>query len=269
VTDAPPLVAEPLDISAGFRWDGQDAEGASSAESDDDDAESETSEPSPKRGKADGGFVDDRTGDMATDAPTSATDFERLLLGSPDSSFLWIQYMSYHIQLSEIATAREIAQRALNTIGFREEGEKLNIWVAILNLENAYGSDESLDEAFKEAAQRNEPKTIHLKLADIFEQTGKFEVRGYFLSVSKPWAHKLTIWGGWGFDSQKAEELYQRTVKKFSQSSKVWVLFGQYYLNRNKAAESRELLPRSLKSLPKRKRASSGIECILFLFCSR
>lgn len=30
--------------------------------------------------------------------------------------------------------------RALRTINFREENEKLNIWVAYFNLENKYGS---------------------------------------------------------------------------------------------------------------------------------
>jgi hypothetical protein len=30
--------------------------------------------------------------------------------------------------------------RALETINFREESEKLNVWVAYLNLENVYGT---------------------------------------------------------------------------------------------------------------------------------
>lgn len=29
--------------------------------------------------------------------------------------------------------------RALTTINYREESEKLNVWIAFLNLENAYG----------------------------------------------------------------------------------------------------------------------------------
>lgn len=48
--------------------------------------------------------------------------------------------------------------------------------------------------------------------------------------------------------------MYQRTTKKFGISSKVWTLFGEYYLRRGQADEARELLPRSLKSLEKRKR---------------
>jgi rRNA biogenesis protein RRP5 len=175
MTGASKSTAEPLEVNAGFKWDGRESEGTSSGQSDDKDVESDGDEPSTSRRKANG-FVEDRTGDMATDTPTSAAEFERLLLGSPDSSYLWIQYMSYHIQISEIDTARQVAQRALNTISFREEGEKLNVWIAILNLENAYGSEESLEETFKEAVQRNEPKAVYLKLADIYAQTGKYEV---------------------------------------------------------------------------------------------
>lgn len=54
---------------------------------------------------------------------------------------------------------------------------------------------------------------------------------------------------------QKAEETYKRALKKHGQSSKVWTLFGEYYLSRGDMEAARELLPRSLKSLPKHKRS--------------
>jgi hypothetical protein len=43
-------------------------------------------------------------------------------------------------QATEIEKARAIAHRALSTISFREEQEKLNVWCALLNLENLYGT---------------------------------------------------------------------------------------------------------------------------------
>jgi len=64
----------------------------------------------------------------------------------------------------------------------------------------------------------------------------------------------LTLYLAFSFCSQKAEEQYKRTCKKFSQSSKVWTLFGEYFLRRGNIDESRKLLPRSLQSLNKRKR---------------
>ena len=119
----------------------------------------------------------DRTGDLDANGPQSVSDFERLLLGQPDSSSLWIQYMAFQMQLSELSKAREVAERAIKTINIREETEKMNVWVALLNLEVAYGSDDTVEEAFKRACQYNDAQEIHEKLASIYIQSGKHEVR--------------------------------------------------------------------------------------------
>lgn len=58
----------------------------------------------------------------------------------------------------------------------REEQEKLNVWVALLNLENMYGSQESLDKVFERALQYNEPLKVFLHLADIYTKSEKFQV---------------------------------------------------------------------------------------------
>jgi len=118
----------------------------------------------------------DLTADMHSKKPDSNADFERLLLGSPNSSYLWIQYMSFQLPLSEVDKAREIARRAIKTINFREERERLNVWIALLNLENIYGTDETLDAVFKEAARANDSKTVHLRLTSIFEESEKLDV---------------------------------------------------------------------------------------------
>ncbi|KAI0778417.1 U3 snoRNP-associated protein Rrp5 [Trametes elegans] len=216
---------EALNLEDGFQWSvpnpSQDVDMESDEESDE-DGQQEGKKKKKKRKE----IEQDLTADMHTKAPESNADFERLLLGSPNSSYLWIQYMSFQLQISEIDKAREIAKRALKTINFREEQEKLNVWIALLNLENIYGTDESLEAAFKDAARHNDSKTVHLRMAEIFEQSDKPE---------------------------KAEEQFKRTVKKFSQSSKVWTLFAEHYLKRGMLEEARKLLPRSLQSLEKRK----------------
>ena len=51
--------------------------------------------------------------------PEDAAAFERLLLASPDSSLLWLQYMANHLQATQIEQARAVAERALKTISFR------------------------------------------------------------------------------------------------------------------------------------------------------
>lgn len=113
--------------------------------------------------------------------PSNSEDYEKLLLGSPNSSFLWINYMALQLQLSEIDKARLIAERALKTISFREEQEKMNVWIALMNLELKYGTQEQLDEVFQRAIKMAEPKPIYLQLAVIYENNEKFEVTLTFL----------------------------------------------------------------------------------------
>ncbi|RPD57053.1 U3 snoRNP-associated protein Rrp5 [Lentinus tigrinus ALCF2SS1-6] len=222
---APSAPADTLRLDGGFQWSAPDpAEDVDMGS--EEDSEVDGQQDSKKKKKKRKEIEQDLTADMHTKAPESNADFERLLLGSPNSSYLWVQYMSFQLQISEIDKAREIAKRALKTISFREEQEKLNVWIALLNLENVYGTDDSLEAAFKDAARHNDSKTIHLRMAEIFEQSDKPE---------------------------KAEEQYKRTCKKFSQSSKVWTLFGEHYLKRGMLEEARKLLPRSLQSLEKRK----------------
>ncbi|KAJ7431840.1 hypothetical protein B0H11DRAFT_839096 [Mycena galericulata] len=217
-----------LQLPGGFQWStnplSEAEEDMDPSDSDDDPDDEQAEKKKKKRRKKE--IEQDLTADMHTKTPQSNADFERLLLGSPNSSYLWVQYMSFQLQLSEVEKAREIARRAVQTINFREEQEKLNVWIALLNLENVYGRDETVETTFKEAARANDSKAIHLRLALIFDQSDK---------------------------STKAEEQYQRTCKKFGQSSKVWTLFSEYYLRKGNVEASRQLLPRCLQSLEKRK----------------
>lgn len=232
---APASAAPALSLSGGFNWNATGSDDELSG-SDDDDDDDDLAGPSTstaaaagsasKKSKAAKGIQHDFTGDLASKTPESTADYERLLLSSPDSSFLWIQYMSFQLSMSEVQKARDVARRGLKAISFREEGEKLNVWLALLNLENSYGTEDEVEQTFKEAIQFNEPKTVYLRMAGIFERTDK---------------------------PAKAEEMLKRAAKKFSQSSKVWTLFGEFYLTQGDAESARALLPRALKSLPKRK----------------
>lgn len=50
------------------------------------------------------------------------------------------------------------------------------MWVALLNLENMYGCQESLAKVFERAVQYNEPLKVFLHLADIYTKSEKFQV---------------------------------------------------------------------------------------------
>lgn len=186
-TPAIPSTIPSLTLSGGFHWSGNEPEqdqSVGSAPSEDDESDTE-GQPSKKKKRRRKEIEHDLTADMQTKTPESNADFERVLLGSPNSSYLWIQYMSFQLQLSEVGKAREIARRAIRTINFREEQERLNVWIALLNLENVYGTDETIETVFKEASRANDSKTVYLRLASIFSQTDKHEVCNSLLLPSR------------------------------------------------------------------------------------
>ncbi|ROV95031.1 hypothetical protein VPNG_09463 [Cytospora leucostoma] len=210
--------------AGGFDW----SAGALDEAADEDIAESEAGDDSTekkKKKKKRSEIQVDRTAQMDVNGPQTAGDFERLLMGQPDSSELWMQYMGFQAQVSEPAKAREIAERALKTINIREEAEKLNIWTAYLNLENAYGTSDTLEEIFKRACQYNDEQVVHERLTTIYIKTGK---------------HK------------KADELFQTMLKKFgAKSPQVWINYGHFLHNTVEDAErARALLPRATQQLP-------------------
>lgn len=65
----------------------------------------------------------------------------------------------------------------------REEQEKLNVWVAMLNLENTYGTEETLLKVFERAVQYNDPLKAFQHLVGIYIKSEKFKVK--CLSSSK------------------------------------------------------------------------------------
>jgi rRNA biogenesis protein RRP5 len=164
-----------LRIGGGFQWNPSEDEAESDIEGGSSGAEPSKKSKKSKR-KSKQAIEVDATNSLHTGVPESTVDYERLVLGSPNSSYMWMRYMSHLLQLSELDKAREVARRALQTIHFREEQEKYNIWVAMLNMENTYGSEATLTSTFHEAARANDSKTIHLQMASIHHQSGKLQV---------------------------------------------------------------------------------------------
>lgn len=161
-------------LSAGFDWTGaittQDEDELQS------DTDTESTQPKRKR-RHKASIKIDKTGDLDAEGPQSAADFERLLLGQPNSSVLWLSYMAFQLEFSEVDQARQIAERALMTINIREQDEKLNVWVALLNLENTYGDEDTLEEVFERACQYNDNMDMHERLISIYIQSGHNTVR--------------------------------------------------------------------------------------------
>ncbi|VDN03170.1 unnamed protein product [Thelazia callipaeda] len=108
--------------------------------------------------------------------PDSSHDFDRLVAGSPNSSMLWIRYITFFLERNEIEKARAIAERALAAINFREEDEIFNIWTAYLNLEANFGTDDSLKTVFDRAIRNTDSLKMCKQMVKIYQNVGKTEV---------------------------------------------------------------------------------------------
>lgn len=169
--------------------------------------------------------LEQRVMDGEVAAPETTEEFERLVMGSPDSSLCWIQFMAHHMQTCEYDLARAVAKKALERINFREEGERLNIFLAWLNLENSFGSEETLDVVLKEALQCNDQFKVYSQMAAIYAQSGKIK---------------------------EAESIFKTMVRKFNKEKDVWIKYGIFYFKNNKLNDGRFVLQRSLQSLDKK-----------------
>jgi rRNA biogenesis protein RRP5 len=160
--------------TSGFDWTGatldfDQVERAAGSDSDDGATKK-------KRKSKKATIKEDRTGDLDAFGPQSVADFERLLLGQPNSAEMWVRYMIFQRELNEIEKARQIARRALSTINPREEKEKLDVWTALLHLENDFANDDAIEAVFKEACLHNDSREIHERMIKIYISAQKLEV---------------------------------------------------------------------------------------------
>jgi len=162
-------------------------------------------------------------GRLAND-PRNVEDFERLLLTEGDTSIVWIRYMAFHLKMSDLEKARQVAERAVKHVGFSEAQERFNAWVAYMNLECTFGTEETADALFKRAAAHNDARQVHMQLARIHERNKKPEL---------------------------ATKVYDTVCKKFAQSKSVWLAFLTFLYQQGDLEGARKTLPKCLAALPR------------------
>ncbi|KAF2733591.1 nucleic acid-binding protein [Polyplosphaeria fusca] len=211
--------------TSGFDWTGTtldlDQTAATAPSSDED-------EPRKKKKHKKATIKEDRTGDLDAYGPQSVADYERLLLGQPNSAELWVRYMVFQRELSEIDKARQIARRALSTMNPREEKERLDVWTALLHLESDFASDEAIEEMFREACQNNDSREMHERMIKIYISSGKLD---------------------------KADILYQSMTKNkaFTVTPSLWLSYATFLMSALQPpspSRARALLPRATQSVP-------------------
>lgn len=157
--------------------------------------------------------------------PETIEEHERKVVSEPNSCIGWLDYMTYHLECKEIDKARAVAERALNVISFREENEKFNIWVALINLEHFYGDRESLEKVIGRARQVNDPVKIDLRIAKMYQEANETEL---------------------------AEQVYESMMKKSKHDKTYWVDYGMFFMKMKRFEAARDLMKKSFNSLPNR-----------------
>eukprot|EP00759_Apiculatamorpha_spiralis_P052162 PhF_6_TR5617/c0_g1_i1/m.8143/K14792/RRP5, PDCD11; rRNA biogenesis protein RRP5 len=166
--------------------------------------------------------------------PQSEDDFERMVLASPQSSYLWTQYIAHEITQGKVESARKIAERALQAINVREAEELRNVWIAYLNVEFLYGTKESLEVLFRRAVQHSDdPQDMYMRLLDIYEAQNA---------------------------GQNAYLLLRSMLIKFKNSLEVWVRYGKHLVRFGKPEQLKSMMKDVVVALPKRDEHSTVLE---------
>lgn len=127
--------------------------------------------------------------------PQSLDDFERLLVQNPDQSYVWIQYIAYMLENLDVKAARRVAERAVKSVSISSDQEKLNLWIAFLNLENSFGTQDTLQKVVQRALEVNDRKKVYLQLINIYMSSKKYDLIEDILKLlSKKYNFDTDIW---------------------------------------------------------------------------
>jgi len=159
--------------------------------------------------------------------PKSVNDFERLLVADPDQSFLWIKYMAFMLESLDVASARRVCERAVTSVSLVAEDDKLNLWIAYLNLENKFGTEDTLNAVIARALEVNDRLKVYLQLASLYRASGQ---------------------------TQHVEAIFKRLCKKYHTSLDIWAQYIEFLFEvqgQEGFTAPKIILQRSLQALPK------------------
>ncbi|CAG9531341.1 unnamed protein product [Cercopithifilaria johnstoni] len=158
--------------------------------------------------------------------PDNTNDFDRLVAGTPNSSILWIRYITFFLERNNVEEARAIAERALSVINFREEDEIFNVWTAYLNLEGNFGTSESLKAVFDNAIKNTDALKMYKQMVKIYQNLGK---------------------------KQETDDLLDEMLKRFRHDDlDVWFIYGQHLLETKRPEIARNLMKKAINCLPRK-----------------
>ena len=125
----------------------------------------------------------------------SVEDFEKLILSDPQNSLYWIQYSAFILDNLGMDSARKIMDRAVHTVDIANLKDKMNLWIAYMNLENTYGTPEKFKETVQRALEVNNKKDIYKHLVSIYKLSDKYELAFEVLRICiKEYFEDVQLW---------------------------------------------------------------------------
>jgi rRNA biogenesis protein RRP5 len=109
--------------------------------------------------------------------------------------------MAWHLSLGEIDAIRRVAERALSTIPYRLETEKLNVWTAWLNLEAQHGTKASLAKVFSQALAAADQRAVYSAMLNVLQKGGDERADEcdalFSIATRKFGSDSITLWSQW------------------------------------------------------------------------
>ena len=204
----------------------------------------------------------------------NAQYYERIILKDHDNSLNWIEYASYILDTLNLASARQIFERALKIIDIAKTKEKLNIWVAYLNLENIYGDKKSFNKILERAKEVCDKKLLYKHVIQIYMSSNKYEeAHELYKILTKDYFSDLDIWKQYieflfevnnitqkekqnvEFISMDTKEGLNKSMQVLSKKYHLDIMnwYGQLLYKYNNNEEARNMFDNILKNFPKRK----------------
>ena len=191
----------------------------------------------------------------------NAQYYERIILKDHDNSLNWIEYASYILDTLNLPSARQIFERALKIIDIAKTKEKLNIWVAYLNLENIYGDKNSFEKVFERAKEVCDKKLLYKHVIQIYNSSKKYEESlDLYKILIKDYFSDLDIWKNYIeflFESNTLDtkEGLNKSMQVLNKKNQLDIMcwYGQLLYKFNKYEEARNMFDNILKNFSKRK----------------
>ena len=203
----------------------------------------------------------------------NAQYYERLILKDHDNSINWIAYASYILDTLNLASSRQIFERALKIIDISKTNEKLNVWVGYLNLENIYGDSDSFQKVLDRAKQVCDKKLLYNHLIQIYMNSNKYEeVSDTYKILIKDYFDDLEIWKKYieflfeindlkdknkvnNINVIEPKEGLNKSMQVLAKKNHLDIMcwYGQLLYRYNNNEEARNMFDNILKNFPKRK----------------